>query len=257
MSNDPTEELLRRCGLELLGTVGDPALPTPARAWQVTVGVAAPTAAVPFSGDDLAGRVDAAWLRHAQEAVLSPDGTFLVALHRSRPWNRVRLTTGVRLAEHLTGDGAAPGRAEFVTMGTDGRALCGVTTEDDGVWIVVDRTLLHAAPPAPAPVDPHSLSPLQADRAYAPDRLRPPLEDGWVLLGFHRSAGRLARLHELPPTTELPAPAAAPTALDDASAHALAAAAGAPADTARLAYYLEHQTAAAKATQTGARRPPS
>ncbi|WP_156178919.1 hypothetical protein [Saccharothrix sp. ST-888] len=262
------DELLRLCGLVPLGTVQGGQLPSPERAWHVTAGVQTPTTAVPLVGDDLSTRVDKEWLRLARlQAVIDDQGTFLIALSRSQPWTRVRLTDDVHLSEHLVGDGARAGHAEFVTMAADGSALCGVTTEEYDVWVVADTELLHASPPPPpdpGDVDLASMSPMQLNRLFAPDRLRPPYRDGWVLLGFHRNAHYLTRLHELPESfTDKTVTAllgshsdvrSAMLSLTDDQAQALADSVGVPVDTDRLAYYLEYQTGPVKSEQSTARR---
>lgn len=261
------DELLRRCGLVPLGTVEGGGLPSPEWAWHVTAGVRAPSAAVPLVGGELAARVDAEWLRLARRhGVVDDQDTFLVSLSRSRPWTAVRLTDGFRLAEYLAGDGAPASQAEFITMARDGSALCGVTTEEYDVWVVADTELLHASPPpppAPAEVDPASLSPMQLNRIFAPDRLRPPYRDGWVLLGFHRGARRLVRLHELPESVTDEAvralvgvdalPGAGPLPLTDDQARAVAGEIGVPVTADRLTYLLEYQTGPVKSRQSTSR----
>jgi hypothetical protein len=266
----PVHELLRLCGLLPLGTVQSQDLPSPEWAWHVTAGIQAPTAAVPLPGYDLSTRVDNEWLRLARlHAVIDDQCTFLIALSRSQPWTKVRLTDDVHLSEHLVGEGAPAGQAEFVTMAADGSALCGVTTEEYDVWIVADTELLRTPPPAPAnpnDVDLASLSPMQLNRIFAPDRLRPPHRDGWVMLGFHRNARYLTRLHELPESfTDKTLTAllgdrsdigSAMVPLTDNQAKALAASLGVPVDTGRLTYYIEYQTAPEKSDQTTSRRLP-
>ncbi|MFC1434194.1 hypothetical protein ACEZDB_26455 [Streptacidiphilus sp. N1-3] len=271
---DPgTEELLRRSGLVLLGTVADQGLPSTDRAWHAVAGVHRPTAAVPLATEDLAAAVDAGWLTAARECgVLAPgvpdrDGTFLIALSRHEPWTEVRLGDRVRLAEHLVGENARPGQGEFVTLARDGSVTCGVTTEEYDVWIVADSKHLHAAPPTPADpagADLSKLNFMQVNRLFEAERLRPPYQDGWTLLAFHRTARYLTRLHELgDEATELPwfpapsAQAAELIPLTAAQARELGAAAAVPIDDDRLAYYLEYQTAAVKSRQGKTRRLPA
>jgi hypothetical protein len=275
VNDQPTQDHLSACGLVLLGAVHDDRLPSPEWAWHVTAGVQTPTAAVSMSVADLGSVVDAEWLRLSrQHHVLDEQDTFLIALSRSQPWERVRLSDHFRLAEHLAGDDAPAGHAEFVTMATDGSVMCGVTTEEYDVWLVVDSELLHtpspsrapAASPEPAPseVDLDALQPMQVDRLFGPDRLTPPLRDGWVLLGFHRLAKRVVRLHELPDTfSETTASAWAGRhittggegfELSDDQAQRIGDALGVPVDTQRLVYSLEYQTAAGKAEQSSGRR---
>jgi hypothetical protein len=269
VNDQPTPDLLSASGLIPLGAVHDDRLPSPERAWHITAGVRTPTAAVPISVADLGSAVDAEWLRLSRHHhVLDTQDTFLIALSRSRPWERVRLSDRFRLAELLTGADAPAGHAEFVTMATDGSVICGVTTEEHAIWLVVDSELLHTPPPprAPAPseADLTTLQPMQIDRLFAPHSLTPPLRDGWVLLGFHRLAKRLVRLHELPDTFG-GATASAWVGqhitaggdgfeLTDDQALRIGDAVGVPVDTQRLAYRLEYQTAAVKAEQGSRRR---
>jgi hypothetical protein len=188
------------------------------------------------------------------------DGTFLIAVSRALPWMRVRLGEQLRLSQVLVPDGGRPGHAEFVTMAQDGSCLCAVTTEEYAVWVLVDDTALHRSPPPPpdpAGVDTASLNPLQLHRLFRPDRLQAPLRDGWVLLGFDRRARRLARLHEAPPgfaPDRSRQEGREPLLLTDAEAEAIGAAWGVPVDPAVLLYYLEYESAQAKAAQT-TRRP--
>jgi hypothetical protein len=274
VNDQPTHDLLSACGLVPLGAVHDDRLPSPEWAWHVTAGVRTPTAAVPMSAPDLGSVVDAEWLRLSrQHHVLDEQDTFLIALSRSRPWDKVRLTEHFRLAERLAGDNAPAGHAEFVTMATDGSVICGVTTEEYDVWLVVDSELLHTPPPSRAPatspeptpgkVDVSALQPMQIDRLFAPDSLTPPFRDGWVLLGFHRLAKRLVRLHELPDTfAETTASAwtgrhmtagGDRLELSDDQALLIGDAVGVPVDTQRLVYSLEYQTAAKKAERSSGR----
>jgi hypothetical protein len=189
------------------------------------------------------------------------DGAFLIALSRALPWMRVRLGGRPRLSQVLVPDGARPGHAEFVTMAQDGSCMCAVTTEEYAVWVLVDDTALHRSslrPPAvPAGIDTAGLNSLQLHRLFRPDRLEPPLHDGWVLLGFDRRARRLARLHEAPPGF-VPGRGGSEGGdfhpLTDAETEAIGAAWGIPVDLAVLTYCLEYETAEAKATQT-TRRP--
>jgi len=272
VNDQPTPDLLTASGLIPLGAVHDDRLPSPERAWHITAGVRTPTVAVPVSVPGLASAVDAEWLRLSRHHhVLDDHDTFLIALSRSRPWERVRLSDHSRLAELLTGADAPAGHAEFVTMATDGSVICGVTTEEHAIWLIVDSELLHTPPPPPPPQAPApseadltTLQPMQIDRLFAPHRLTPPLHDGWVLLGFHRLAKRLVRLHELPGTvtgTTASAWAGQPITaggdgveLSDDQALLIGDAVGVPVDTPRLAYRLEYQSAAVKAEQGSGRR---
>lgn len=244
---------------------GSPAEGLPSSAWamHLAAGLGTPAATVPLDLPDLPAQVDATWLRLARaHGIVDAEGSFLIALSRALPWMRVRLGDEMRLSQVLVPDGCRPGHAEFVTMAQDGRCMCAVTTEDDGVWVLVDDTALHRSPPPPpdpAVVDTASLNALQLHRLFRPDRLQPPLRDGWVLLGFDRRARRLARLHEAPPgfaPERTRQEGREPLPLTDGEAEAIGAAWGAPVDTAVLTYYLEYESVPAKAAQTTRRPPP-
>jgi hypothetical protein len=273
MNGSDAAALVERAGLVLLGQLPAPAaplesgsssagLPRPAWAMHLAAGLGTPAVTVPLGVPDLPGRVDAAWLQLARgRGVVDADGTFLIALSRALPWMRVRLGREPRLSQVLVPDGARSGHAEFVTMAQDGSCMCAVTTEEYAVWVVVDDTALHRSPPPPSSVPPGAdttaLNALQLHRLFRPDRLEPPLHDGWVLLGFDRRARRLARLHEAPSGFALersPREGGEPLPLTDAEVAAIGTAWGIPVDPAVLTYRLEYETARAKAAQT-TRRP--
>ncbi|WP_037601221.1 hypothetical protein [Streptacidiphilus rugosus] len=267
MTTASTEQQLAGCGLAVLGPVADTGLPSTAWAMHLVAGVHQPTSAVPLAGGRLGDRVDAEWLRLAREhGIVDGDGVFLVALARGLPWIEVRLTDETRLSEHLTGANRSSGEGEFVTMARDGSVMCGVTTEEYDVWLVVDGELLHTIPPpAPRPdeVDLSQLNFMQLNVVFAPERLKPPHQDGWVLLGLLRMTGRLVRLHELPePAARLPwFPASAETGVPPRPLTAdqvgeLGSVAGFPVDDGKLAYCLEYQSAETKSRQNRARTLP-
>lgn len=271
MKESDVSALVESAGLVPLGPLPAPAaplasgpsrvdLPAPAWAMHLAAGLGTPAVTVPLDVPDLPGQVDAAWLRLARgHGVVDEDGAFLIALSRALPWMRVRLGGQPRLSQVLVPDGARPGHAEFVTMAQDGSCMCAVTTEEYAVWVLVDDTALHRSPPPPVPagLGTAGLNPLQLHRLFRPDRLEPPLRDGWVLLGFDRRARRLARLHEAPPGF-VPGRGGSGGRdffpLTDAEAEAIGTAWGIPVDPAVLTYCLEYETAQTKATQT-TRRP--
>lgn len=141
---DELPELVRRAGLEPLGFVAADGLPAPRDAWRVLAsGGTVPTVRVPLGGPDLAGRVEAEWRRLAEShGLFDGDGCFLImpAMRGAdtAPWMKVRLTAQSHLARNLVGN-AKPGEAEFAAMALDGSVMCGATTEEYDVWLVVER----------------------------------------------------------------------------------------------------------------------
>lgn len=149
MSIASLEQELAVCGLDVLGPVVDAQLPSTEWAGHLTAGINEPTSTVPLAEDQLSTKVDAEWLRLARKhGVVDSEGIFLIALARSLPWMEVRLTDVARLSEHLSGANHRPGQGEFVTMARDGSVMCGVTTEEYHVWLIVDSELLHVTPPS-------------------------------------------------------------------------------------------------------------
>ncbi|WP_034267810.1 hypothetical protein [Actinospica robiniae] len=217
--------------------------------------------------------MDAAWLEQARaHGVIGADGTFLIATGYEKPWLEVRRSEHTRLAANLTSEANPhPGEAEFVTLAQDGSVLCGVTTEEYDVWVIVDSEHIHEPDPSRAPIDPASVDttgmhPLKIFKLFGPHRMHPPFEDGWVLLGFHATARYLGQIHQLPasfddaqarrwsgdaqPVHGTPIPLCADQAV------ALASDYGLPVHAAEIAYYLEYQTAACKADQNSKRLAP-
>lgn len=260
--------LARDAGLEPLGFVAADGLPSPRDAWRILAsGSTAPTARIPLGGPDLAGRVEAEWRRLAeQNGLFDGDGTFLIMPAAPGadgvPWLKVRLTAQARLAEVLVGN-SKPGQAEFAAIDVGGTVLCGATTEDDDVWLVVDRERLRpdraatdsAADPEAvdlSAIDWSQLGVLQTSKYFLPDRLRPPYRDGWALLGFLRSGRYLARVHEVPESlgeTEVADLIGAPVdqrapmlPLTAEQAETLGARLGVPINDVAIAYYLEFLT---------------
>ena len=125
-------DLLRLAGLVVLGSVDAADGVTPRDAWDLVVRGDDPAVVV---ADGLAA-VDEAWLRlTGDRGFFAADGSFLISPTgtSAAPWWHVRPGPEFRLAEVLVGN---PGEPEFVTMSTDGRSVCGVTTEEHGVWIL-------------------------------------------------------------------------------------------------------------------------
>ncbi|GAB3345958.1 hypothetical protein GCM10027452_17000 [Micromonospora halotolerans] len=131
------DELLVAAGLSVIGT--DPGWLDPKRAWQTVARAGAqPDVVIDDSRDGYLDEVNQAWLHLAQSVgVISADRTFLVSVAGpgafALPWALVRLQDDPRMAQHLI---IYPGEPEFVTIGTETHALCGVTTEEDGIWLL-------------------------------------------------------------------------------------------------------------------------
>ena len=175
MSEPASTELLGRCGLVVIDDPPGDSLPAPRRAVGITIGGTEPTAKVPFVGPDLGVRVDAAWLRLAREHhVVDSEGRFLITTTMEGPWVPVRIHGELHLAEHLVGRNAPPGHAEFVTMALDGSVMCGVTTEEYDVWLVVDRERIKTPPPPPPDVEAFRAATRrkqELEKRFVPERL--------------------------------------------------------------------------------------
>ncbi|WP_446216489.1 hypothetical protein [Micromonospora sp. IBHARD004] len=131
------DELLVAAGLSVIGA--DPGWLDPERAWQTVVRAGTqPDVVIDDSRDGYLDEVNMAWLHLAQSVgVISSDRTFFVSVAGpgafALPWALVRLQDGPRMAQHLV---IYPGEPEFVTIGTETQGLCGVTTEEDGIWLL-------------------------------------------------------------------------------------------------------------------------
>ncbi|GGZ30814.1 hypothetical protein [Streptomyces poonensis] len=268
MSEPAVTELLGRCGLEVLDEPPAGPLPAPRRAVGITIGGTEPAAKVPLAGPALSARVDAAWLQLARDQhIVDTDGRFLITTTMDGPWIPVRLQGDVRMAEHLVGRGAPSGHAEFVTMARDGSVMCGVTTEEYDVWLVVDRERIKTPPPPPPDIEKFraaTRAKQELEKRYAPERLEQPLDDGWVLLAFHRHTMNLRRLHEIPAESSRDLPPellgdtrpgtdAPPQRLSESQAQELGRRLGIPVDTRDFGYFLEYQSAEAKSRQSQSR----
>jgi hypothetical protein len=219
--------------------------------------------------------VDAAWLEQARtHGVVAADDTFLIATgYEEKPWLKVRWTAHTHLAANLVSEAnQKPGEAEFVTLAEDGSVMCGVTTAGYDVWVIVDSERIHQPDPTRIPIDPASvniagLHPLKIFDLFGPQRLQPPFEDGWILLGFPGTAHYLGQINQLPASfgdedarqwsggQEPVHGAPIPLAADQAAA--LASAYGLPVHAEEIAYYIEYQTSTGKASQSRKRQAPA
>ena len=132
--------MLEAASLETLDHVWSGEVPTPADAWRLIIaGGVTPTAAVPMSeGGEYLEQVEVLWRAIAeQHGLFGSDGEFLVSVAGAEtgdlPWARVKMGMQSSMARHLV---QHPGEPEFVAMSTDGRVVCGATTEEYDVWIV-------------------------------------------------------------------------------------------------------------------------
>ncbi|MFD8674563.1 hypothetical protein ACFV1A_15920 [Streptomyces seoulensis] len=130
-------ELLRRAGLELVGTGRVFDARPPMTAWRPVIAASTePTLAVPDDHADLVAELNRQWHRLAVEhGVFDADGEFLISVGNQgcACWTRVRLGEQWDLAGHL---GPRPGQPEFVTMSPEGESVLGLTCEEYEVWFV-------------------------------------------------------------------------------------------------------------------------
>lgn len=133
--------MLRDSGLAVVEASYSLPGPVPMDAWRVVIsGDAVPTVRVPHdsvAGNNV-GEIERSWVSTAAEfGIFGPGGDFLLSVGAgqlgSLPWAHVRRGQDSSLARHLADH---PGEPEFVAMSMDGRAICGVTTEEYDVWII-------------------------------------------------------------------------------------------------------------------------
>ncbi|MEU0740339.1 hypothetical protein [Streptomyces sp. NPDC006134] len=268
MSDPASMELLGRCGLDVLDVPPADFLPAPRRAVGITIGGTEPAVKVPLAGPELSARVDMAWLQLVRaHHIVDEKGRFLITTTMEGPWVPVRIHGKLHLAEHLVGHNAPPGRAEFVTMALDGSVMCGVTTEEYDVWLVVDRDRIQTPPPPSPDIEAFRAATRrkqELEKRCAPERLEQPLDDGWVLLAFHRHTKNLRRLHEIPDEMSrsglpdllggtLPETDAPPQQLTEAQVQELGERLEIPIDTRSFGYFLEFQSAQVKSHHSRAR----
>lgn len=136
------DELMGKAGLTVLRSAVTADVPEPASAWRLVArGGARPDVVVDDEREGYLDEVDRVWRRVARAAgVIADDDRFLIhvagrgALHL--PWCEVRLGEAARLAETLV---VYPGEPEFVTLSLAGDVVCGVTTEEHGIWVLTAR----------------------------------------------------------------------------------------------------------------------
>lgn len=142
MGEEWDESRLEEAGLIVLGRIAIEGLMCPEDAWKLVSSISVrPTAIVHEEIEDYLEDVDRQWESIAHRSgLIDRDSTFLLSpsgVGTSRlPWFKVRLSDDVRLAKKLA---LYPGEPEFVTMSNCGDLIIGVTTEEDGVWIILVR----------------------------------------------------------------------------------------------------------------------
>ncbi|MFF1507091.1 hypothetical protein [Streptomyces sp. NPDC058326] len=90
---------------------------------------------------DAARELDLRWEAQAAAVrLVSSDGEFYILAPDARGheigWIRVKDTTGKNLPSRIA---SGTGNIEFLTVSTDGRVMCAVSTEESEKWIVVHR----------------------------------------------------------------------------------------------------------------------
>lgn len=134
------ERLLQDAGLVVLGSVQAAGGMEPAEAWRRIIGVSVrPTLVVDDEQDDYLEAVDCHWRALAENnGIIGDDKSFLISASGvgsfELPWVVVRTTRDYSLGRNLASN---PGEPEFITMARDGHVICGVTTEEDGIWLTV------------------------------------------------------------------------------------------------------------------------
>ena len=141
MDLDARRLLLQEAGLDVVDQAWSGALPGPMSAWKRVIGGdVRPTGVVRTSDRvDFRSDVESKWERLARRAgILGGSGGFLISIAGvgavEAPWALVRETAQLDLAGKLSVGRESP---EFVAMSLDGESVCGVTGEEDEIWIVL------------------------------------------------------------------------------------------------------------------------
>jgi hypothetical protein len=112
----------------------------PSDAWKRIIGVnMSPIVVVDDSGEDSAAIVGSEWATHAKRlGILGENAAFLISVAGkgalTAPWAKAELAVSGMDVGRL---GTSPGEPEFVTKGIDGDVVLGVTTEENGIWLIV------------------------------------------------------------------------------------------------------------------------
>ena len=133
--------LLEQAGLSVIDPAWDGARIAPMAAWKLVIGGdALPDATVRYDdrGEYLSD-VESTWRELSAEAGLFGEkGEFLISVAgvgaATAPWALVKLNTWSDLAGQLA---LVHGNPEFVAMDVESHTVCGVTSEEYEVWIVI------------------------------------------------------------------------------------------------------------------------
>jgi len=136
------DEILIRAGLTVIRDGSPLPAVSPLDAWSKIIGVAVvPEFVVRNEGPDHLVNIDQCWHQISKrEGVLGDDCSFWIHVAGAgalqQEWRKVRISGKLEVARSL---GPKPGEPEFLTLSANGQVLCGVTTEEDGIWIVTAR----------------------------------------------------------------------------------------------------------------------
>ncbi|MFC7306297.1 hypothetical protein ACFQVC_18995 [Streptomyces monticola] len=132
------KEKIRSGNLEVVEIYRNQTGPTIEQAWMKMANIdVEPVDTVPLSSSDLA-QITQLWLNRAQAGgIIEDDGTFLLTAVTTGSsgvgWVRVRLTPDTDMSR-LTDD---RGNIEFIARSSDGKSICGVTSEEYDYWVVL------------------------------------------------------------------------------------------------------------------------
>ncbi|MEU0257157.1 hypothetical protein ABZ299_32860 [Streptomyces sp. NPDC006184] len=133
------QDVLERCGLQVLENATQDAPPVRSAIYAVTGFEVEPVATIPASSPDAAAELDAKWHLHASSVSLYDDnGEFLILPPVSGGseigWVRVKDTVGRNLPSRVA---KVTGSPEFLAVSTDGRHLCAASVEEYEHWVVL------------------------------------------------------------------------------------------------------------------------
>ncbi|WP_157641531.1 hypothetical protein [Longispora albida] len=134
------DRLLKDAGLVKLAETELAGPVSPLAAWRaIASSESRPTVVLGDGGPVPATEIGDCWEELArQHGIIENDGSFLLSPSgtgfSALPWAKVRSAAGyARMSEALE---VEPGSPEFLTISSDGRRLCGVTTEEHGIWVI-------------------------------------------------------------------------------------------------------------------------
>lgn len=135
LTQEERGELIRGADVPVVDATWRGRVPGEEAAWEAVVrGGLAPAAKISAEHLD---EVESSWQRIAESAsVFSPDGEFLISVGGGvagyGSWVFARRGPGMRLARALL---SHPEYREFTVVSPDGRMACGVTREENQIWI--------------------------------------------------------------------------------------------------------------------------